>query len=95
VSILDKGGRSVGGFRAKGVAFGDFSILDSNGHEVASVNRDWKQWNIRFLDTSGNEIGTVTRSPSSLRDVFTISLREEPTSELFLLLFGAGLAMWT
>ena len=63
---------------------------------------DWKGWNFSFLDTSENEIGTITKKWSGVgKELFTsadnyfVALNDKPDPAIATLLLGAGLAVDT
>ncbi|MEX1230507.1 MAG: phospholipid scramblase-related protein [Planctomycetaceae bacterium] len=103
VDIRDADGNTLGWFKSKLFSLGGgFHVYNNEGEAVAHIKGDWKGWNFRLLDHSDNELGTVTKKWSGLgKELFTsadnyiISLNEEPTAALAVLLLAAGLAIDT
>jgi uncharacterized protein YxjI len=103
VNISDKNGTLVGWFRSKMFSLGGaFQVFDAAGKEAALVKGDWKGWNFRFLDGSGNELGTITKKWAGIgKELFTsadnyiIALNDEPAPAKAILLLAAGLAVDT
>ena len=76
--------------------------ITAAGSEVALLKGDWKGWNFRLLDKSEKELGTVTKKWAGIgKELFTtadnyiISLNEEPSPAMAILLLAAGLAVDT
>ncbi len=105
VSVLDENGQVVGWFKRKFLSFSltiAFKVLDASGNEVAVVKGDWKGRNFRFLDTSEREIGKISQQWAGLAkemftsaDQYVITLNEQPSPGLAILLLAAGLAIDT
>ena len=101
VSVRDAAGTEVGCFKSKVFGIGiSFRVLNARGEDVALVKGDWKGWNFSFLDSSDNEIGTITKKWSGVgKELFTsadnyfIALNDEPDSAVATLLLAAGLAV--
>ena len=93
----------LGTFRSKLFSLGGgFFVLDALGNTFAEVKGDWKGWNFRFLDTSGRELGIVTKKWAGLgKELFTTAdnymiVLDEKTprgGEQTALLLAAGLAI--
>jgi uncharacterized protein YxjI len=67
---------------------------------VAEVKGDWKGWNFKFLDTSGHELGSVTKKWAGIgKELFTsadnymIALGEASQAGSAPLLLAAGIAI--
>jgi uncharacterized protein YxjI len=103
VNVLDEGGQVVGWFKSKIFSLGGaFQVFDASGTEVALVKGDWKGRNFQFLDTSGNELGRVNQKWAGMAkefftsaDQYVISLNDQPSPGLAILLLAAGLAIDT
>jgi uncharacterized protein YxjI len=81
---------------------GGFFVYDKLGQQVAQVKGDWKGWNFKFLDASGNELGTITKKWAGIgKELFTsadnymISLNDQlqQNPSIVALLLAAGLAI--
>ena len=103
VSVHDSSGSVLGSFMSKLWGIGiRLRVLDAAGRDVALVKGDWKGWNFSFLDTSENEIGTITKKWSGVgKELFTsadnyfVALNDKPDPAIATLLLGAGLAVDT
>jgi uncharacterized protein YxjI len=103
VDVCNPDGSLVGWFKSKVFSMGGaFRVFDVDGREVALVKGDWKGWNFRFLDSSQNEIGTITKKWAGVgKELFTsadnyiISLNGQPEPSQATLLLAAGLAIDT
>ena len=103
VNLTDNNGKLLGTFRSKLFSLGGgFFVMDALGNTFAEVKGDWKGWNFRFLDTSGRELGIVTKKWAGLgKELFTtadnymIVLDEKAPrgAEQTALLLAAGLAI--
>jgi len=73
VSVFDATGAPLGYFKSKLFSFGGgFHVYDVKDQRLAEVKGDWKGWNFKFLDPSGNELGTVTKKWAGLaKELFT------------------------
>jgi uncharacterized protein YxjI len=73
VTIFNADGSPLGYFKSKLFSLGGgFYVYDNNDQQFAEVKGDWKGWNFRFLDPSGNELGTVGKKWSGLaKELFT------------------------
>jgi len=102
-TIVDSTGRVCGSFKSKMFSLGGaFRVFDAQDRQVAEVKGDWKGWNFKFLDQSGNELGLVTkkwggigREIFSSADQYVISLSEQAGDDpaARILLIAAGLAI--
>ena len=103
VSVRDGEGNELGFFKAKLFSLGGgFFVYDKLGEQVAQVKGDWKGWNFRFLDASGNELGTITKKWAGIgKELFTsadnyiIALNDnlQQNPAIVALLLAAGLAI--
>jgi uncharacterized protein YxjI len=103
VVLTDATGRTLGTFKSKFFSLGGgFFVLDAQGNRFAEVKGDWKGWNFRFLDSSGRELGLVTKKWGGIgkelltsADNYVISLNESAATdrESTALLLAAGLAI--
>lgn len=103
VSVYDKDDEFIGYFKSKVLTLGGgFFVFDHNEQQVAEIKGDWKGWNFKFLNSQGNEIGTITKKWSGLgKELFTsadnyvisIDDNEEYGTEKSMLLLAAGLAV--
>ena len=73
VNLTGNNGKLLGTFRSKLFSLGGgFFVMDALGNTFAEVKGDWKGWNFRFLDTSGRELGIVTKKWAGLgKEMFT------------------------
>ncbi len=100
IDILNADGQPVGYFKSKLFTLsGGFRVYDIHDKQVAEVKGNWKGWNFKFLDTSGNQLGTVTKSWAGLSqelfssaDNYIIRL-QNPDQGTSGLLLAAGLAI--
>lgn len=103
VNVLDEAGQVVGWFKSKFFSLGGaFRVFDASGTEVALVKGNWKGRSFQFLDTGGKEIGKIDQQWAGLaKEMFTsadryiITLNEQPSPGLAILLLAAGLAIDT
>ncbi len=101
MNVCGTDGQVLGWFKSKLFSFGGaFYVHDAAGNQIAMVKGDWKGWNFRFLDSTNNEIGTVTKKWSGIgKELFTtadnyvISLNQQPAPGIAVLLLAAGLAI--
>ena len=79
-------------------------VYDNSDIQVAEIKGNWVGWNFKFLDSSGNELGFVTKKwAGALKEIFTssdnylIELNENISSkkETIALLLAAGIAIDT
>lgn len=73
VDVLDAGGNHVGYFRQRLLSLGGrFDIFDNHDVQIAELQGDWKGWNFKFLDMTGETIGMVTRQWGGIaKELFT------------------------
>jgi uncharacterized protein YxjI len=105
VKVLIEGEKEIGYFKSKLFSFGGgFIIYDVKDTKVAEIKGDWKGWNFKLSDTSGREIGTITKKWSGLgKEMFTsadnymISIPDSGKSDAGVkaLLLAAGIAIDT
>jgi uncharacterized protein YxjI len=103
IEICDSAGAVAGVLKRKFFSWGGaFRVYDTKGQEVAQVKGDWKGWNFRFLDSTGIELGTITKKWAGIgKELFTsadnyiISLNQRPDPTIAMLLLAAGLAVDT
>ena len=103
VRVTDVSGVPVGRFRSKLFSLGGgFYVFGANDQQVAEVKGDWKGWNFRFLDATGNELGVVTKKWAGLgaelltsadRYVISLSPAAAASRQTTELLLAAGLAI--
>jgi uncharacterized protein YxjI len=103
VTVEDARGLPFGRFESKLFSLGGgFFVVDNDGVRVAEVKGDWKGWNFKFLDVSGQEIGVVTKKWAGFgKEMFTsadnymIALSEDAPRgpQAAALLLAAGLAI--
>ena len=103
VTVNDRSGALVGYFKSKVFAIGGgFFVFDNQDKQVAEIKGDWKGWNFEFLDSSGREIGTVTKKWAGMgKELFTsadnymiaISEPGEYQEAVNVLLIAAGLSI--
>ncbi|KQZ40056.1 phospholipid scramblase-related protein [Duganella sp. Root1480D1] len=100
IEILDRSGQAIGYFKSKLFSLGGgFFVYDMRDQLIAEVKGDWKGWNFKFLDSKGNEKGTVSKKWAGIgKELFTtadnymISIAEDFKANSGLLL-AAGLAI--
>lgn len=103
VIVKGAGGSPLGSFQSKAFSLGGgFYAFDASGQTVAEIKGDWKGWNFRFLDSSGRELGTVTKKWAGIgkelftsADTYLISLSDgvAGNAQQVALLLAAGLAI--
>jgi len=73
VVVTDRAQSMVGRFRSKFFSLGGgFFVFDNQGQQIAEVKGDWKGWNFKLLDISGNELGVVTKKWAGIgKEMFT------------------------
>ena len=73
VVVTDRAQSMLGRFRSKFFSLGGgFFVFDDQGQQVAEVKGDWKGWNFKLLDVSGNELGIVTKKWAGVgKELFT------------------------
>jgi uncharacterized protein YxjI len=73
VVVTDRAQGTLGRFRSKLFSLGGgFFVFDDHGQQVAEVKGDWKGWNFKLLDISGNELGVVTKKWAGIgKEMFT------------------------
>lgn len=73
VWIEDAHGQRIGYFKSKLFSLGGgFLIYDLQNVKIADIKGDWKGWNFRFLDATGQEIGLVTKQWAGVgKELFT------------------------
>jgi uncharacterized protein YxjI len=103
VRVLDQQGQELGYFKSKVFSLGGgFYVFDKNDNQVAEVKGDWKGWNFKMVDSSGRELGTITKKWAGIgRELFTSAdnyiialddkLQQNPA--IVALLLAAGLAI--
>lgn len=103
VSVTDTTGNSIGYFKSKPFSLkGMFDVYDSTDKKLADVTGEFLGWNYTFKDTTGKQLGTVTKKWAGIgkefftgSDNYVISLDEslKGTSGMMALLIIAGLAI--
>lgn len=73
VSVHDAGGAKIGHFRQRLLSLGGaFDVHNAAGGAIAMLKGDWKGWNFKFTDNSGQEIGSVSRQWGGIaKELFT------------------------
>ena len=73
VTVFDGNGTPLGFFKSKILSLGGgFLVYSPDGQQFADVKGDWKGWNFKFLDLSGQEMGLVTKKWAGLgKELFT------------------------
>jgi hypothetical protein len=73
VTVLDGSGAPLGFFKSKILSLGGgFLVYSADGQQFADVKGDWKGWNFKFLDLSGQEMGVVTKKWAGFgKELFT------------------------
>lgn len=97
VDVFNGEGRPLGYFKSKIFSLGGgLDVYGMDDQPIAEVKGDWKGWNFRFLDKSGNELGTVAKKWAGLaKELFTsadnyaLMLRDEFEGDASLLLSAA------
>ncbi len=103
VSVMDSTGNPVGYFKSKAFSLkGMFDVFASNDTKLAEVTGEFLSWNYTFKDTSGKQLGTVTKKWAGIgKELFTgsdnymISLDDsvKESAGTMALLIIAGLAI--
>ncbi|WP_040593391.1 phospholipid scramblase-related protein [Schlesneria paludicola] len=103
VDVIDKNQTPVGFFKSKLFSLGGgFTVHNAAGEQIANVQGNWKGWDFKLLDMSGQELGRVNKKwAGAIKEIFTsadnymISLSDEVGSNpgLAALLLAAGLAI--
>ncbi|HYG74554.1 MAG TPA: phospholipid scramblase-related protein [Planctomycetota bacterium] len=73
VSVFDANATKIGYFRQHLLSLGGaFDVHDAQDKKIALLKGDWKGWNFKFTDDSGQEIGTVGRQWGGIaKELFT------------------------
>jgi uncharacterized protein YxjI len=73
VTVSDGSGVQLGFFKSKILTLGGgFLVYSPDGQQFADVKGDWKGWNFKFLDGTGQEMGVVTKKWAGLgKELFT------------------------
>jgi uncharacterized protein YxjI len=105
VRVLANGDTDIGYFKSKLFAIGGgFWLFDANEQKIAEVKGDWKGWNFKLLDTTGAELGTITKKWAGIgKEMFTsadnymIAINEQSSAKpgVKALLLAAGIAIDT
>jgi uncharacterized protein YxjI len=105
VTVHDHNDQLIATLKSKVFSLGPhFHVLDPDDQMIAEVKGDWKGWNFKFLNSSGEEIGTVTKKWAGLAkefltsaDNYVIDLPKVPGSvkNATAILLAAGLAIDT
>jgi len=73
VFVSDGQGQPHGYFKSKLFSFnGGFGVYSPGGEQVADLKGSWKSWDFKFLSTTGEEVGVVTKQWAGLsQELFT------------------------
>lgn len=73
ITLTDGDGNVIGRIKQKFKFFKPtFRILDALDNEIAVITGDWKAWNFTITDSSGMEIGTISKKWAGIaKEVFT------------------------
>ena len=102
VEVIDGTGTPIGYFKSKILTIGGgFNVFDMQDNKIADIKGDWKGWNFKFLNSSGAEIGTVTKKWAGIgkemfttADTYMISIDEGSSDhKTNMMLLAAGLAI--
>jgi uncharacterized protein YxjI len=103
VTVADATGNSLGYFKTKVLSLkGKFDVYTSTDTKLAEVTGEFLSWNYSFTDTSGKQLGMVTKKWSGIgKELFTnsdnyvISIDDslKGDSNMMALLIMAGLAL--
>jgi uncharacterized protein YxjI len=93
VTVFDGGGVPLGYFKSKLFSLGGgFLVFSPDGQQFADVKGDWKGWNFKFLDGTGQEMGVVTKKWAGFgKELFTsadnyiVEIKEGTTNNALLL----------
>ena len=99
VEVLDGAGTKIGYLRSKLFSLGGgFHVFSADEQKFAEVKGDWKGWNFRLLDTTGREMGIVTKKWAGFgkelftnADQYVIEVKEAGSSNALIL--AAALAI--
>lgn len=105
VHVVDAQNQRIGYFKSKLFSLGGgFHVYNAQDQQVAEIKGNWKGWDFRFISSSGQEMGIVTKKWAGLgKELFTtadnylISIHDvgphQPATSALLL--AAGLAIDT
>jgi len=73
ISIADGNGNLLGTIQQKfAILKPTFKIFDETTTEIATISGDWKGWNFTIVDSSGNNVGSITKKWNGiLKEAFT------------------------
>lgn len=73
ILVLDFDGKLLGSFKQKfTILKNKFEVYGPKGDLVATLTGDWSAWDFKLVDTSGNEISTITKKWAGLgKELFT------------------------
>lgn len=83
ITIKNAQGNIIGTIKQKFKLFKPtFKIFNSSGVLIAEIIGDWKAWNFKITDTSGNQIGTISKKwGGALNEIFTSADKYNVTIE--------------
>lgn len=73
ITIYDGQEKNIGTIKQKFKLFKPtFKIFNTSEHQIAEINGDWKAWNFKITDPSGNQIGTISKKwGGAMKELFT------------------------
>jgi uncharacterized protein YxjI len=73
ISINNAQGETIGTIKQKFKLFKPtFKIYNTSEEQIAEINGDWKAWNFKITEPSGNEIGSISKKwGGAMKELFT------------------------
>ncbi len=73
ITIKNAQGETIGSIKQKfKLLKPTFKIFNSSEEQIAEINGDWKAWNFKITDPSGNEIGAISKKwGGAMKELFT------------------------
>jgi uncharacterized protein YxjI len=73
ITIKNAQGEPIGSIKQKfKLLKPTFKIFNSSEEQIAEINGDWKAWNFKITDSSGNEIGAISKKwGGAMKELFT------------------------
>jgi len=73
ITVKNAQGNIIGTIKQKFKLFKPtFKIFNPSEVLIAEINGDWKAWNFKIIDTSNNQIGTISKKwAGAMQEIFT------------------------